>query len=208
VTGSAFASCEKLSGTFYLPNCTLIKTHAFSGCKLLTSVMAPKVTEIQDGAFSGCASMSKIEIISSLGKTAFAEIAPGAELYMPETVPESLAALFTGNLLGPYPKVVLKDNYDDYLNKISENHYVVRREDFNNRDIEFEGKSWKWDLVAEKMSSDTVICTVGTDKTVSLKVRNVLAFIIEKDSAQNKASNLSCFWVMKTPKKGFKVIVR
>jgi hypothetical protein len=208
VTGSAFASCEKLSGTFYLPNCTLIKTHAFSGCKLLTSVMAPKVTEIQDGAFSGCASMSKIEIISSLGKTAFAEIASGAELYMPETVPESLAALFTGNLLGPYPKVVLKDNYDDYLNKISENHYVVRREDFNNRDIEFEGKSWKWDLVAEKMSSDTVICTVGTDKTVSLKVRNVLAFIIEKDSAQNKASNLSCFWVMKTPKKGFKVVVR
>jgi hypothetical protein len=152
--------------------------------------------------------MSKIEIISSLGGSAFADIAPGAELYMPKRVPETLGSLFTGSLIGPYQKVVLKDNYEGYLNKMSENHYVVRREDFNNRDIVFEGKSWEWDLVAEKMSSDTVICTVGTDKTVSLKVRNVLAFIIEKDSAQNKASNLSCFWVMKKPKKGFKVIVR
>lgn len=208
VTGSAFASCEKLSGTFYLPNCTLIKTHAFSGCKLLTSVMAPKVTEIQDGAFSGCASMSKIEIISSLGASAFADIAHGAELYMPKRVPETLGSLFTGSLNGPYQKVVLKDNYEDYLDEISENHYVVRREDFNNRDIVFEGKSWEWDLVAEKMSSDTVICTVGTDKTVSLKVRNVLAFIIEKDSAQNKPSNLSCFWVLKAPKIGLSVSVR
>ena len=100
------------------------------------------------------------------------------------------------------------DNYEDYLSKMSGNHYVVRREDFNNRDIVFEGKSWKWDLVAEKMSSDTVICTVGTDKTVSLKVRNVLAFIIEKDSAKNKASNLSCFWVLKAPKIGLSVRVR
>ena len=207
VTGSAFANCEKLTGEFYLPNCALIKTYAFSGCKLLTSVTAPKVTEIQEGAFSGCLSISKIEIISSLGESAFLDIALGAELYMSEKVPETLGDLFTGSLSGPYQKVVLKDNYEDYLSKMSENHYVVRREDFNNRDIVFEGKSWKWDLVAEKMSSDTVICTVGTDKTVSLKVRNVLAFVIEK-SGDNKASNLTCFWVMKTPPKGFKVIVR
>lgn len=207
VTGYAFSSCEKLSGTFYLPNCTLIKTHAFSGCKLLTPVMAPKVTEIQDGAFSGCASMSKIEIISSLGASAFADIAHGAELYMPKRVPEKLGALFTGSLSGPYQKVVLKDNYEDYLSKMSENHYVVRREDFNNRDIVFEGKSWEWDLVAEKMSSDGDMCTVGSDKTVSLKGRNVLAFIIE-DSTESKASHLTCFWVLKAPKTGLSVRVR
>jgi hypothetical protein len=126
---------------------------------------------------------------------------------MPEKVPETLGDLFTGSLSGLYQKVVLKDNYEDYLSKMSENHYVVRREDFNNRDIVFEGKSWKWDLVAEKMSSDEDMCKVGEDKTVSFNLRTILAFVIEK-SGDNKAGNLTCFWVMKTPPKGFKVIVR
>jgi hypothetical protein len=207
VTGSAFASCEKLSGTFYLPNCTLIKTYAFSGCKLLTPVIAPKVTEIQENAFSDCASMSKIEIISSLGASAFADIAPGAELYMPKRVPETLGSLFTGSLSGPYQKVILKDNYEDYLNKMSENHYVVRREDFNNRDIVFEGKDWKWNLVAEKMRSDKDMCKIGEDNTVSFNLRNILAFVIEK-SSDKKAGNLTCFWVLRAPKTGLSVRVR
>ena len=230
---SAFSGCSSLSGDFFrkmldeditqLGNGNYDSGYksVFTGCALLDRVEwnFPKmsvdakgndVNIVGFGLFQNCTKLSRVDFITPVKEirgSAFAEIAPGAELYMPETVPESLGALFTGNLRGPYPKVVLKDNYDDYLNKISENNYVVRREDFNNRDIEFEGKSWKWDLVAEKMSSDTVICTVGTDKTVSFKVRNVLAFVIEK-SGDNKASNLTCFWVMKTPKKGFKVIVR
>lgn len=208
VTGYAFSSCEKLSGTFNLPNCTYIGISAFSKCKLLTSVEAPNVTEIIDnGAFSGCSSMSKIEIISSLGKTAFTDIAPGAELYMPKRVPETLGALFTGSLSGPYQKVILKDNYEDYLSKMSENHYVVRREDFNNKDIVFEGKDWEWDLVAQKMSSDEDMCKVGEDKTVSFNLRNILAFVIEKGT-ENKAGSLTCFWVLKAPKIGLSVRVR
>jgi hypothetical protein len=126
---------------------------------------------------------------------------------MPKRVPETLGSLFTGSLIGPYQKVVLKDNYEGYLNKMSENHYVVRREDFNNRDIVFEGKSWKWDLVAEKMSSDEDMCKVGEDKTVCFNLRNILAFVIEK-SSDNKAGNLTCFWVLRAPKIGLSVRVR
>ena len=210
VTGYAFSSCTSLSGSFVLPKCTTIKTYAFSKCALLESVSAPLVDEILEGAFSGCESMSvfcfeaKAEAIE---KNSFAEIAPGALLYMHAEPPATIGSIFVGNLNAPFTKVVLKDNYDAWLDKIAETHYVVRKEEFNNRDMAFDGKTWNWAFVAGKMGGDTEMCSVAADKTVSVKAKGVLAFVLEK-SSDNKASSLSSFWVMKAPKKGLAIIVR
>ena len=210
VTGSAFASCSKLPGSFVLPKCTSVGKHAFSKCVLLESVSAPLVDEILEGAFSGCESMSvfcfeaKAEAIE---KNSFAEIAPGALLYMHAEPPATIGSIFVGNLNAPFTKVVLKDNYDAWLDKIAETHYVVRKEEFNNRDMAFDGRTWNWAFVAGKMGGDTEMCSVAADKTVSVKAKGVLAFVLEK-SSDNKASSLSSFWVMKAPKKGLAIIVR
>ena len=210
VTGSAFASCSKLPGSFVLPKCTSVGKHAFSDCALLESVSAPLVDEILEGAFSGCESMSvfcfeaKAEAIE---KEAFAEIAPGALLYMHAEPPETIGSIFVGNLKAPFTKVVLKDNYDAWLDKIAETHYVVRKEEFNNRDMAFDGKTWNWAFVAGKMGGDTEMCSVAADKTVSVKAKGVLAFVLEK-SGDKQAANLSSFWVLKAPKSGFAIKVR
>lgn len=215
VLGSAFSRCEKLSGTFYLPNCTLIKTYAFSGCKLLTPVMAPKVTEIQEGAFSGCLSMSEIRISAVVGDNVYKDIFPGANVYMADEVPESLGLGFIGNLTGPFPKLICSNkNLNDCLDKIKVNHHVILKKQFNTdlgQEFEYkEGNYRSWETIAKKMASDDLMCEFdGTDK-ISLKKeisKSVIAFVLQK-SGNKHLTDLVSFWIIKSPNEGFKVIVR
>ena len=215
VTGYAFSSCEKLSGTFDLPNCTSIGLSAFSGCKLLTSVVAPNVTEIIDGAFSGCSSMSEIRISSVVGKNVYKDIFPGANVYMADEVPESLGLGFIGNLTGPFPKLICSNkNLNDCLDKIKVNHHVILKKQFNTdlgQEFEYkEGNYRSWETIAKKMASDTLMCEFDGKDKISLKKeisKSVIAFVLQK-STNTKLDQLVSFWIIKSPNEGFKVIVR
>jgi hypothetical protein len=141
--------------------------------------------------------------------SAFANIAPGAELYMPLAVPDVFAEHAVGNKIGGvYPRVYLQGNYEEWLAKMEENHYVVRKDKFNTWSGEYGGRPRTWDEVAKMMESDNEMCTVvGNKVTLNQGVRGVLAFVLLRHSGQS-ITDLWGFWVLKVPEKGLKVIVR
>ena len=62
--------------------------------------------------------------------------------------------------------------------------------------------------LAKMMESDNEMCTVvGNKVTLNQGVRGVLAFVLLRHSGQS-INDLWGFWVLKTPEKGLKVIVR
>lgn len=211
VTGSAFASCSKLPGSFVLPKCTSVGKYAFSDCALLESVSAPLVDEILECAFSGCSSMARIEIVSKIANYAFKDVAPGAEVYTSDIVPESLGVGFVGNLTGPFPKFICsEETLEQYLDKISVNHHVILKSQFNT-DLgqEFEYKTGmyrKWKDIAAKMATDTQMCELTGDE-ITIKRKGVVAFVLQKSTNQY-LTNLVGFWVLKAPKSGFAIKVR
>lgn len=121
--------------------------------------------------------------------------------------PDVFGAKAVGNNKGPFPKIYLEDNYGEWLAKIEENHYVIRKEFFNKWSGEYNGKTRTWADVATKLKDDSVMCSVGDDNIVTLKAKGVLAFVIKKSSDQN-LSSVYGFWVLKTPKSGFYIRIR
>jgi hypothetical protein len=176
-----------------------------------------KANIVGEAFFSGCTKLNRVNFITPVVEirgAAFANIAPGAELYMPLAVPDVFGAQAIGNKTGDvYPKVYLKGNYEDWLAKMEENHYVVRKEKFNVWEGEYTvGNTTykrKWAKVAEMMKYDKEMCTVDADNKVTLKraKRSVLAFVLKR-SNDGQVSSLYGFWVLKVPEKGLKVIVR
>ena len=167
--------------------------------------------------FSGCTKLNRVNFITpvvEIRKSAFANIAPGAELYMPLAVPDVFAAQAVGNKAeGVYPRVYLQGNYEEWLAKMEETHYVVRKEKFNTWSGEIvDGDKThvrKWAHVAMMMESDNEMCTVVDNKvTLNQGVRGVLAFVLKRSTDDNVLKSLYGFWVLKVPEKGLKVIVR
>ena len=168
--------------------------------------------------FSGCTKLNRVNFITPVVEirgSAFANIAPGAELYMPLAVPDVFGAQAVGNKTGGvYPRVYLKGNYEEWLAKMEETHYVVRKEKFNTWSGEFvDGDTThvrKWAHVAEMIMWDQEMCTVDADNKVTLNqgVRGVLAFVLKRSKDDNVFKSLYGFWVLKVPEKGLKVIVR
>ena len=232
----AFRDCTSLRGDFFRTlldkdieqlgdgNYTSGTKQCFSGCSSLDGAIDwnfPNLKTREDkpgnivGAslFSDCTNLNRVNFITPVVEirgSAFAKIAPGAELYMPLAVPDVFGAQAIGNIPGNvYPKVYLKGNYEDWLAKMEENHYVVRKDKFNTWSGEYSGKTRTWEHVATMMKSDNEMCTVDADNKVTLNqgVRGVLAFVLKK-STDGSISSLYGFWVLKTPEKGLKVIVR
>ena len=230
---SAFSGCSSLSGDFFRKMLDEDITqlgdgsydsgykYVFTGCALLDRVewnfpemsvdkKGNDVNIVGLGLFQNCTKLSRVDFktpVKEIRSSAFAEIAPGAELFMQLNPPEVFAAQAVGNKTGPYPKVYLNDNYDAWLAKIEENHYVIRKEYFNNWSGEYSGVVRTWADVATKLRSDDAMCEVAVDDSVRLKASGVLAFVMKKSTDKNLGSVYG-FWVMKVPQKGFKVIVR
>ena len=231
---SAFSGCSSLSGDFFRKmldeditqlgdgNYNSGYKNVFTGCALLDRVewnfpemsvdkYGNDVNIVGLGLFQNCTKLSRVDFktpVKEIRGSAFAEIAPGAELYMQPNPPEVFAACAVGNKTGPYPKVYLNDNYDAWLSKIEENHYVIRKEYFNNWSGEYSGVVRTWADVATKLRSDAVMCEVADNNSVKLLTRGVLAFVIKK-SADKNLNGVYGFWVMKVPqKKGFAISVR
>ena len=164
--------------------------------------------------FLGCTKLNRVNFttpVEEIRGSAFANIAPGAELYMPLAVPDVFAAQAIGNITGGvYPKVYLKGNHENWLAKMEENHYVVRKDQFNTWSGEYSGRTRTWGDVATMMKYDKEMCTVDAANKVTLNraKRSVLAFVLKRSNDGNILNGLYGFWVLKTPDDGLKVIVK
>lgn len=78
----------------------LIYTHAFSGCKNITSIRIPdSVTQISNEAFRGCSSLTSIDIpdgVQNIGERAFWECSSLANVRIPDSVAAMGAKVFSG----------------------------------------------------------------------------------------------------------------
>lgn len=201
-----FEGCSSFDGVLEwdFPNIT---TYKYQG-------VSYPINLVGQGFFSGCSKLEKVVFktpVLEIRNSAFKEIAPGAEFYAPDTVPESLGASFVGNLTGPFPKFICsEETLEEYLEKIGVNHHVILKSQFNT-DLgqEFEyttGKYRKWKDIAAKMATDTQMCELTGDE-ITLKRKGVVAFVLQKSTNQQLTS-LVGFWVMKAAKKGFSIKVR
>ena len=96
IGGAAFGNCEKLISTQFLNNVTKISSSAFSNCKKITFVYAPKLTSLGSSAFSGCSELNHVDLtgstITSIPDSAFANCCTAANsgyewtFRMPSTV--------------------------------------------------------------------------------------------------------------------------
>ena len=203
-----FLNCSSFDGAleWNFPNLKTIKVKE-------DGVFVDKPANIVGEAFfSGCTKLNQVNFVTpvvEIRESAFANIAPGAELYMPLAVPGVFGAQAVGNKTGGlYPRVYLQGNYEEWLAKMEENHYVVRKEKFNTWSGEYSGTTRTWEHVAKMMESDNEMCTVvGNKVSLNQGVRGVLAFVLKK-SNDGQVSSLYGFWVLKVPEKGLKVIVR
>ena len=207
-TKECFVGCSSLDGAidWNFPNLKTIQIKE-------NGVLIDKPANIVGKSlFSGCAKLNRVNFITpvvEIREGAFENIAPGAELYMQLEPPDVFASHAVGNKIGGvYPRVYLQGNYEEWLAKMEENHYVVRRDEFNTWSGEYGGRLRTWDEVAKMMESDNEMCTVVDNKvTLNKGVRGVLAFVLLRHNGQS-INDLWGFWVLKVPEKGLKVIVR
>lgn len=83
-----------ISGTFVVPNVTIIRTSAFAYCRSLTSITIPdSVTSIGDGAFSACSGLTSVNLPQNL--TAInSGIFSGCGSLVNIEIPDSVTAIY------------------------------------------------------------------------------------------------------------------
>ena len=224
IGSSAFSGCTSLTGEFFREILTTdIKylgdgnveseyKNVFRGCTSFDGDLVwdfPNLFTniVGNSLFANCSKLSRVVFktpVAEIRNEAFCEMASGAELYM-HSKPPAVFGNKIGNAKGPFLKMILKDNYDAWLEKISEKYHIIRKEDFNNKDITIEGRIWKWGDVAGKMSTDDKMCSVKDEK-VSLREKRVLAFALGNEN--NTIGVVKSFWILHEPLKGLKVIVK
>lgn len=229
----AFSGCESLSGDsirkmLHSGITHLGSTYAqfgqFSGCsnfdgELIWNFPSLATTNIvgQD-TFYNCIKLEKVIFKTPVLETfkyALVNLAPGAEIYFHDTPPVKIYAQSIGNMSGPFPKVYLNEkNMIEGLAKIAEGYHVFLKEDFNNRDwTDYADKSLRTrdNLVESYMKRDTSMCQYDEEKKeVELSCpeqREVIAFCVPRVPGAFQ-TDWPAFWLMKTPKRGFSVIVR
>ena len=243
VVGYAFSSCPKLKGSFSFPNCTTVGLSAFSGCALLESVSVPKLQTltVNGGQFSGCASfksfvwnfpdyqgavpsscfescsaLARVEFktaVSDIAGSAFKDIAPGAELYMPAEAPATIGALAFANTRdsvspnGPAPRIYLQDNAEAWFDAFAVNYHVIRLGDA--AELAAFNAGWSEAVsatvtrtrahVIAQMKRDPDICTIDAnngDLVTRLK-KGVLAYAVRRHTG-NGAYSYGC-WILAAP---------
>ena len=230
---AAFSGCESLSGDSirkmlhsgitHLGD-TYAKFGQFSGCsnfdgELIWNFPSLASTNIvgQD-TFYNCIKLEKVIFKTPVLKTfkyALVNLAPGAEIYFHDTPPVTIMAQSIGNISEPFSKVYLNEkNMIEGLAKIAEGYHVLLKKDFNNSKwTDYANKSLRTrdQLVEFYMKRDTSMCQYDEEKKeVELSCpeqREVIAFCVPRVSGAFQ-TNWPAFWLMKTPKRGFSVIVR
>lgn len=213
----AFDSCSSLSGeairNMLNKKITNIGQYSFIGCTSLSGELEwnfPDMTTkvVYANTFEACANLSCIKFktpVDEILNCAFLNIAEGAEVYMHLDVPTSYGQSAIARANAPYPKIILKDNFDAWFEVMGVKNHVITREDFNNKDWthSYTGNSQGWGTITTHMARDGAICKkekVDGKDTVTVLDNRVIAFVMYN-------SNNGC-WVMRAPQKGMKIIVR
>ena len=160
----------------------------------------------------GCTSLSKVTFktdVCGIQFGAFKNIASAAQIYMPAAVPY-ISGESLGNSAGPFPRVYLKENQEDWITALAVNYHVMPKANFNDRtwsDMAGTIKRTRDDLVT-RMVGDSLMCSQdATTKDVSVSQNNVLAFCMQRKPGGNISGYL-CFWLLKAPTPGIAVLVR
>jgi hypothetical protein len=227
ISDNAFYNCSKLKTEFVqsLLGSSLTRlwtkdgsgTHnagIFNGCTGLEGTLIWKLPNLSTNVvakelFCGCTNLSAVVFKSPVTmfytKALFA--AEGVpDVHMPAEPPASYAPCAVMSSKAPFPKVYLKDNFDEWLVVIDKNgDDFILSEAFNDSSKYVQGRV-TWKTITDSMAKDQAMCTKSADGVVTVKERNVLGFIWS-DGASNTKPTGGC-WVLKKPKNGFHVIVR
>lgn len=229
----AFSGCESLSGDSIRKMLHSGITHLgtsyakfgqFGGCsnfdgELIWNFPSLATTNIVGkNTFGNCVKLEKVIFKTPVFETyesALVNLAPGAEIYLHDTPPVIISKKSIGNTSGPFPKVYLNEkNMIEGLANIAKEHHVLLKKDFNNRDwTDYAVSSLRTrdNLVESYMKNDTSMCQYDEEKKEvelsSPEQREVIAFCVPRISGAFH-TNWPAFWLMKTPKRGFSVIVR
>ena len=220
INRGAFEKCPKLKTEFVQSLLTsslttlwkyensLHKGLVFSGCtglegdlvwdlKNLTTNVVPQ--EI----FKNCNNLSSVTFktpVSKFYSNAFrSESTGGIRIYMHAEPPFSYESCAVMSASAPYPKVYLKDNFNEWLAVMEENRDdLIRKEAFNDPSKYSGTKNWA--TITTCMAKDAAMCTKDNG-VVDVNDKDVIGFIMF-DNAKG-----GC-WILKKPKDGLRVIVR
>ncbi len=163
--------------------------------------------------FEGCTSLSTVTFKTAVFEIrggAFKNLASAAEMHMQASVP-AIAAQALGNTAGPFPRVYLKDNIEEWITELESNYHVMLKADFNNSDwTETAGSSTRTrDNLVTRMTEDTLMCSQdATTGDVSILEKNVLAFCMRRYQGQNFSKDYTCFWLLREPSSGTMIMVQ
>lgn len=191
---------------------TNIPSYCFGGCTSIEELNwnFPDMTSraVQAGTFGDCSKLSCVKFITPVDEIqgdAFKNIAEGAELYMHLDAPTVYGSDAISRGTAPFPKIILKGNFEAWFEVMGVKNHVITREDFNNRNWShsYTGNSQGWATITTWMAKDSAMCKKekidGVD-TVTVPDKNVIAFVMRN-------SNSGC-WVMRKARDGMRVIVR
>ena len=230
---AAFSGCCSLSGDsirgMLHPGITKLGSNyaqfeMFNGCSNLDGEIEwnfPNLTTtnvVGNSCFKDCTRLDKVTFLTfayEIRPDSLVNLAPGAKIYLHETLPSIIHPKSIGNVTTPFSKVYLNEkNMIEGLAKIAEGYHVLLKKDFNNSkwtDSAFGSDRTRDNLVESYMKRDTSMCQYDEEKKeVELSCseqREVIAFCVPRVSGAFQG-NWPAFWLMKTPKRGFSVIVR
>lgn len=231
---AAFSGCCSLSGDsirgMLHPGITKLGSNyaqfeMFNGCSNLDGEIEwnfPNLTTtnvVGNSCFKDCTRLDKVTFLTfayEIRPDSLVNLAPGAKIYLHETPPSIIHPKSIGNVTTPFSKVYLNEkNMIEGLAKIAEGYHVLLKKDFNNENWqEYADTSLRTrdQLVELYMKKDTSMCQYDEEKKeVELSCpeqREVIAFCVSRVPGAFKENILPSFWLMKTPKRGFSVIVR
>lgn len=193
--GEEFRGCSSLAGPLVwdFPNLAtnVVNANGFYGCSALGSVIfKTPVAEIRNSAFF--------------------DVKEGAELYMHAEAPILFGPAAISRMAAPYPKVYLKDNFDEWLAVMNVSHDLMLAKDFDNKNWSSKrgNDTITWATMAAEMAKDTTMCSVEKTGSTITKVnvldRKVIGFMLHCNVTHKHYMS----WVLRAPVQGTTLFVR
>jgi hypothetical protein len=220
INRGAFQKCPKIKTEFVQSLLTssltalwkyessLHKGLVFNGCSglegdLVWDLKNLTTNVVPQQIFMDCNNLSSITfktpILKFYGSAFYSASTSRLHVYMHAEPPFSYESCAVMSKQAPYPKVYLKDNFNEWLSVMEENKDdLIRKEAFNDSSKYSGIKDWA--TITKCMANDAAMCT-KVNGVVDVNDKDVIGFIMY-DNAKG-----GC-WILKKPKDGLRVIVR
>lgn len=220
INRGAFEKCPKLKTEFVqsllTPSLTALwkyesslhKGLVFNGCTglegdLVWNLKNLTTNVIPQQIFMDCNNLSSITfktpILKFYGSAFYSASSSRLHVYMHAEPPFSYESCAVMSKQAPYPKVYLKDNFNEWLAVMEENKDdLIRKEAFNDSSKYSGTKDWA--TITGCMAKDAAMCT-KVNGVVDVKDKYVIGFMMYDNQKGG------C-WILKKPKDGLRVIVR